>query len=100
MSELSDVSTEHVATTRSPTDNTMMVGVTEKPAASSSFSEKKKNTLENFFPITMEQKQKPRKKKRTMTSKMTLDLKSASIVRLKMMTDTPIEGLALWTNLV
>ena len=40
MSELSDISTENVATTRSPTDNTMMHGVTEKPATSSSFSEK------------------------------------------------------------
>ena len=28
MSELSDISTENVATTRSPTDNTMMVGMT------------------------------------------------------------------------
>ena len=35
MSELSDISTENVATTRSPTDNTMMHGVTEKPATSS-----------------------------------------------------------------
>ena len=40
MSELSDISTENVTTTRSPTDNTMMVGVTEKPATSSSFSER------------------------------------------------------------
>ena len=45
MSELSDVSTENVANTRSPTDNTMMVGMTEKPATSSSFSEIVKNTL-------------------------------------------------------
>ena len=36
MSELSDISTENVATTRSPTDNTMMHGATEKPAMSSS----------------------------------------------------------------
>ena len=35
MSELSDISTENVATTRSPTDNTIMHGVTEKPATSS-----------------------------------------------------------------
>ena len=40
MSELPDISTENVATTISPTDNTMMHGVTEKPATSSSFSEK------------------------------------------------------------
>ena len=53
MSELSDISTENVATTRSPTDNTMMHGVTEKPAKSSSFSERVKNTLRNFFSFTM-----------------------------------------------
>ena len=53
MSELSDISTENVATTRSPTENTMMHGVTEKPATSSSFSERVKNTLEKFFPFTM-----------------------------------------------
>ena len=53
MSDLSDISTENVATTRSPTDNTMMVGVTEKPATSSSFSERVKNTFGNFFPFTM-----------------------------------------------
>ena len=51
MSELSDISTENVATTRSPTDNTMMLGVTEKPATSSSFSETVKNTFGNFFPF-------------------------------------------------
>ena len=53
MSKLSDISTENVATTRSPTDNTMMHGVTEKPATSSSFSERVKNNLGNFFPFTM-----------------------------------------------
>ena len=53
MSELSDISTENVATTRSPNENTMMVGLTEKPATSSSFSEIVKNTLGNFFPFTM-----------------------------------------------
>ena len=52
MSELSDISTENVATTRSPTDNDMMLGVTEKPATSSSFSERVKNTFGNFFPFT------------------------------------------------
>ena len=45
-------------------------------------------------------KQKPRKKRRTMTSKMTSDLKSASIVRLSRMTQTHIERLAPWTNLI
>ena len=53
MSELSDISIENVATTRSPTDNTMMVGVTEKAAMSSSFSERVKNTLRKLFPFTM-----------------------------------------------
>ena len=53
MSELPDISTENVATTRSPTDNTMMHGVTEKPATSSSFSERVKNIFGNFFPLTM-----------------------------------------------
>ena len=46
MSELSDISTENVATTTSPTDNTMMLGMTEKP--SSSFSERVKNTSGNL----------------------------------------------------
>ena len=53
MSELSNISIENVATTRSPTDNTMIYGVTEKTAMSSSFSERVKNTLGNFFPFTM-----------------------------------------------
>ena len=103
MSELSDISTENVATTRSPTDNTMMHGMTEKPATSSSFSERVKNLFGNLFTFPWEQvqamKQKPRKKRMTMTSKMTSDLKSASIVRLRRMTQTPIERLAPWTNL-
>ena len=34
-------------------DNTMMAGVTEKQTASSSFSERMKNTLGNIFPFTM-----------------------------------------------
>ena len=54
MSELSDNSTEKVATTRSPTDNTMMHGMTEKPATSSSFSGRVKNFFGNFFAFTME----------------------------------------------
>ena len=48
-----DISTENVATTRSPTENTMMHGMAEKPAMSSSFSERVKDTLGNFFPFTM-----------------------------------------------
>ena len=50
---MSDFSTEKVAATRSPTDNTMMHGLTEKSATSSSFSERVKNTLGNFYPFTM-----------------------------------------------
>ena len=53
MSELSDISTEIVATRRSPTDNTMMAGVTEKHATSSSFSERVKKTFGDIFPFTM-----------------------------------------------
>ena len=53
MSELSDISTEVFATRRSPTDNTMMAGVTEKQATSASFSERVKNTFGNVFPFTM-----------------------------------------------
>ena len=53
MSELYDIATENVATTRLPTDNTKMHGVTEKPATSSSFSERVKNTLGNLVPFTM-----------------------------------------------
>ena len=53
MSELSDISTEIVATRRSPTDNTMMAGGIEKQTTSSSFSERMKNTFGNIFPFTM-----------------------------------------------
>ena len=53
MSELSDISTEIVATRRSPTDNTMMADVTERQTTSSSFTERMKNTLGNIFPFTM-----------------------------------------------
>ena len=53
MSELSDISTEIVATRRSPTDNTMMAGGTEKQTTSSSFSEGMKNTFGNIFQFTM-----------------------------------------------
>ena len=53
MSELSDISTEIAAFRRSPTDNTMMAGGTEKQTTSSSFSERMRNTLGNIFPFTM-----------------------------------------------
>ena len=93
MSELSDISTENVATTKSPTDNTMMHGVTEKQATSSSFSERVKNTSGNFFPFTMGtgtgDEAEAQEKRRTMTSKTNSDLKSASIVRLRRMPHTP-----------
>ena len=53
MSELSDNSTEIVATRRSLTDSTMVASVTEKQVTSSSFSERAKNTFGNTFPFTM-----------------------------------------------
>ena len=53
MSELSDISTEVVATSRSPKDNTMTADVSEKQTTSSSFTERMKNTLVNIFPFTM-----------------------------------------------
>ena len=53
MSELSDISTEIAATIRSPTDNTMMAGGTQKQTTSSSFSERMRNTLGNIFPFTI-----------------------------------------------
>ena len=53
MSELSDISTEIVATRRTPTDNTMMADVTERQTTSSSFTERMRNTLGNIFPFTM-----------------------------------------------
>ena len=53
MSELSDISTEIVATRRSPTDNTLITGGTELQTTSSSFSERMKNTFGNIFPFTM-----------------------------------------------
>ena len=100
MSELSDISTENEATTRSPADNTMMVGMTEKQATSSSFSEIVKNTVGNFFPFFMgtgtgdeaETQEKEEDEERQ-------DDKSASIARLRRMAHTPIERLVPWTNL-
>ena len=84
MSELSNISTENVATTRSPTDNTMMHGMTEKPATSSSFSERVKNILGNFFPFTMGtgtgDGAEAQEEGEDDPSKITSDLKSASIV--------------------
>ena len=103
MSELSDISTEIAATRRSPTDNTMMAGGTEKQTTSSSFSERMRNTLGNIFPFTMggaqEMKVNPRRR-RTKKSKWTVDLKSASIVRPRRMRHTSEERLEPWTNLV
>ena len=53
MSELSDISTENTAAAGSPTDNSMLHGVTGKVVTFSSFSERVKNTLRNFFPFIM-----------------------------------------------
>ena len=104
MSELSDISTEIVATRRSPTYNNMMAGGTEKQTTSSSFSERMKNTFGNIFPFTMgvaqEMKVNHKRKKRTKTSKWTLDLKSASIVRPRRRRHTSKERLEPLTNLV
>ena len=101
-SELSDISTENLATTRSPTDNTMVVGVTEKPATSSYFSERVKNNFGNLFPFTMgtSTDDEAETQEEEEMGKMILDLKSASIARLRRMTHTSIERLAPWTNLV
>ena len=77
MSELSDISTENVATTKSPTDNTMMHGVTEKMATFSLFLERVKNSLRIFPHLLWERVEamkKPRKKRRTMMNKMISDL--------------------------
>ena len=53
MSELSDISTEKVIIRRSPTDNTMIAGGTEKQTTSSSFSERVNNTFGSILPFTM-----------------------------------------------
>ena len=97
LSDLSDISTEIVATRRSPTGNTMMAGVTDKQATSLSLSERVKNTFGNIFHLPWERvkamKENPRKNKRTMRSK------SASIVPLRRIKHTPTEGLPPWTSL-
>ena len=53
MSELSDISIDNPSVGGSPTNDTMMHGVTEKAATSSLFSERVKNKLGNFFPFTV-----------------------------------------------
>ena len=53
ISKLSDTLTENPAVSGSPTDNTIMHGVTEKAARFSSFLERVKNTLGNLFPSTL-----------------------------------------------
>ena len=103
MSELSDISTEIATTRRSPTDNTMMAGGTEKQTTSSSFSERMRNTLGNIFPFTMGEAQEMKvnlRRRRTKKSKGTLGLKSASIVRPWRMKHMSEERLEPWTNLV
>ena len=54
MSKLSDVSIDNLTVGGSPIDNSKMHEVTEKVATSSSFSERNRNTLGNFFPFTMQ----------------------------------------------
>ena len=80
-----------------------MVGVTEKPANSSSFSERAKNTSGNFFPFTMgtvtgdeaetQEEEEDDDEQDDFGSQVSLN-------RLRKMTHTPIEGLARWINLV
>ena len=53
MSEMCVIPIENSAIGYSPTYHTMMHGVTEKAATSSSFSERVKNPLRCFFPFTM-----------------------------------------------
>ena len=53
MSELSDILTENPVAAGSPIKNTMINGLTERVATSSSFSERVENTLRNFFPFTV-----------------------------------------------
>ena len=53
LSELSNISIEKLAVEGSPKKNTMIQRVTQKAATSSSFSQRVKNTLGNFFPFTM-----------------------------------------------
>ena len=104
MSELSNISTEIVATRRSPTDNTMMAGGTEKQTTSSSFSERMRNTLGNIFPITMGvgtgNEGESQEDEEDEDEHSILDLKSASIVRPRRMRHTSKERLEPWTNLV
>ena len=105
MSELSDTSTENVANTRSPRDNTRE-GETGNFLIffrkSAGFRERTFSETSFYLPWERVQamKQTPRKKKRTMTGKMTLDFKSTSISRLRSMTHIPIGRLVPWTNLV
>ena len=104
MSELSDISTEIVATRRSPSDNTMMAGVTEKQATSSSFSERVKNPFGNIFPFTMGvgtgDEGESQEEEEDDEEHLTLDIESASIVRPSRMRHTPTERLEPWTSLV
>ena len=103
MSELSDISTEIVATRRSPTDNTMMAGGTEKKTTSSSFSERMRNTLGNIFPFFMgvgTGNEGESQEEEDDEEQLTLGLKSASIVRPRRMRHTSKERLEPWTNLV
>ena len=57
MSELSNISTENAAAAGSPTENTMMRGVTDKVVTSSSFPERVKNTLETSYHLLREREE-------------------------------------------
>ena len=63
-----------------------------------------KNTLGNFFPFAMGtgtgNEAETQEKEADDDGKMTLDVKSASMAQLRIMTHTPIERLVPWTNLV
>ena len=104
MSELSDISTEVATTRRSPTDNTMMASGTGKQTTSSSFSERMKNTLGNFFPFSMGggagNDGESQEDEEDEEEQGTLDLKSASKVRSRRVRHTSEERLEPWTNLV
>ena len=70
----------------------MMAGGTEKQTASSSFSERMRNTLGNIFPFTMGvgtgNEGESQEEEDDKESKWTLGLKSASIVRPRRMERT------------
>ena len=81
-----------------------MASGTEKQTTSSSFSERKGNTLVNIFPFTMGvgtgNEGESQESEEDDDEQVDLDLKSASIVRPRRMRHTSKERLESWTNLV